>query len=160
MDAGQAANRGALRHEPEEIPMNERQVGRLLLTGLMFALAALRAQAPHQGAGRASAAEPESILFDEIPKVETAALYAQTLQEAPANVTVITDHEIRRHGYRTLAEALANVRGFYITSDGVLSYAGVRGFNLPGDYNTRILVLVNGHYMTDNTAVRLKFLAF
>jgi iron complex outermembrane receptor protein len=93
---------------------------------------------------------PEAVLFDAIPAVETAALYAQTLQEAPANVTVITEHEIRRYGYRTLGEALANVRGFYVTWDGVVYYAGVRGFNLPGDYNTRILVLVNGHYLTDN----------
>jgi outer membrane receptor protein involved in Fe transport len=91
-----------------------------------------------------------SVLFEDIPKVETASLYAQTLQEAPANVTVITRQEIRRYGYRTLAEALSNVRGFYVTSDGALLYAGVRGFNLPGDYNTRILVLVNGHAMTDN----------
>jgi iron complex outermembrane receptor protein len=53
------------------------------------------------------------VLFEEIPEVETAALYTQTLQEAPAGVTVITEREIRRYGYRTLAEALANVRGFY-----------------------------------------------
>ncbi len=92
----------------------------------------------------------ESVLFANPPVVETAALYAQTLQEAPASVTVITRDQIRRYGYRTLAEALADVRGFYISSDGVLYYAGVRGFNLPGDYNTRTLVLLNGHYLTDN----------
>jgi outer membrane receptor for ferrienterochelin and colicins len=94
--------------------------------------------------------QPESVLFDDIPKVETASLYAQTLQEVPANVSVITEREIRSYGYRTLAEVLASVRGFYMTSDGASSFAGVRGFNLPGDYNTRILVLLNGHYLTDN----------
>jgi outer membrane receptor for ferrienterochelin and colicins len=97
-----------------------------------------------------SAPSPESVLFEAPPAVETAALYTQTLQEAPANLTVITRQEIRRYGYRTLAEAISNVRGFFITFDGELYYGGVRGFSLPGDYNTRILVLVNGHYLADN----------
>jgi iron complex outermembrane receptor protein len=93
---------------------------------------------------------PESVLFDDIPRVETATLYAQTLEQAPARVNVITAREIRRYGYRTLGEALGNVAGFYVTSDGVQTFVGVRGFNLPGDYCTRILVMVNGHYLTDN----------
>src|SRR5688500_17774744 len=88
--------------------------------------------------------DKESILFDNPPAIETASLYAQTLKDAPANVTVITDKDIRRHGYRTLAEALNSVRGFYFTSEGYLQYSGVRGFSLPGDFNTRILVMVNG----------------
>lgn len=92
----------------------------------------------------------ESVLFDDIPPVETATLYARTLEQAPARMTVITKHEIRRYGYRTLGEALDSAAGFHVTSDGVQTFAGVRGFNLPGDYCTRILVLVNGHYLTDN----------
>jgi len=101
-------------------------------------------------AQKAAQPEPESVLFETPPAVETAALYTQTLQEAPANVTVITQQQIRNYGYRTLAEALSNVRGFFTTTDGDLQYAGVRGFNLPGDYNTRILVMLNGHFLTDN----------
>jgi iron complex outermembrane receptor protein len=42
------------------------------------------------------------------------------------------------------------VRGFYVTDDRNFSLAGTRGFSNPGDYNSRILLLVNGHRVNDN----------
>ncbi|MGC9971237.1 MAG: TonB-dependent receptor [Bryobacteraceae bacterium] len=108
---------------------------------------ACAADSPQRPAQDGSA---ESALFEELPVVEAASLHAQTLQEAPANVTVITRLEIRKFGYRTLAEALANVRGFYVTEDGSGYFVGVRGFSLLSDYNTRFLVMINGHVLTDD----------
>lgn len=69
-----------------------------------------------------TAIKPESVLFDALPVVEAASLHAQSLLEAPASVTVITDEDIRRWGYRTLADVLADVRGMYVTFDRAYHY--------------------------------------
>jgi outer membrane receptor for ferrienterochelin and colicins len=70
--------------------------------------------------------------------------------EAPASVSFITSQEIARYGYRTLADILRSVRGMYVTNDRNFSFVGTRGFGKPGDYNSRILLLINGHRVNDN----------
>jgi outer membrane receptor for ferrienterochelin and colicins len=74
----------------------------------------------------------------------------QPVTEAPASVSFITAEEIARYGYRTLADILRGVRGMYVTDDRNFSLIGTRGFAKPGDYNSRILLLVNGHRVNDN----------
>ena len=92
----------------------------------------------------------EDLLKVEIDSVFGASGYKQKVTDAPASITIITATEIKRYGYRTLADILRNVPGFYVTSDRYTSYLGVRGFGPPGDYNSRILLLVDGHRMNDN----------
>lgn len=91
----------------------------------------------------------EDLMRIEIEPVFGAARRLQPVTEAPASVTIITAEDITRFGYRTLAEILQGVRGFYVTNDRNYSYIGTRGFSQPGDYNTRVLLLVDGHRIND-----------
>jgi iron complex outermembrane receptor protein len=92
----------------------------------------------------------EVLLFQQIPSVFSASKYEQKSTEAPSSVTIVTASEIRMYGYRTLADILQSVPGFYISHDRNYSYAGVRGFGRPGDYNSRILLLLDGHRINDH----------
>ena len=75
---------------------------------------------------------------------------SQPVTEAPASVSFITAEDIARYGYRTLADILHGVRGMYVSDDRNFSFLGARGFGKPGDYNSRILLLINGHRVNDN----------
>ncbi len=102
-------------------------------------------------AGAVAAQEgTEMLLFQEIPSVFSASKYEQKVSEAPASVSIVTATEIKRYGYRTLGEILASLRGFYLSSDRNYEYLWVRGFSRPGDYNSRVLLLVDGLRVNDN----------
>jgi outer membrane receptor for ferrienterochelin and colicins len=92
----------------------------------------------------------EELMEIEVATVYGASKYEQKVTEAPSSVTIITSDDIKKYGYRTLADILRSVRGFYTTYDRNYHYIGVRGFSRPGDYNTRVLLLVNGVRINDN----------
>src|SRR5690349_11443202 len=124
-------------------------MGRLFLFGLIpFLLLSARADPPDASPQQ----DLSSLSLEELLKVRVvaAALHSQTLRDAPASVTVITAEEIYKYGYRTLGEALDSVRGFTTNYNRTYRSVGVRGFNLPWDYGSRILVMVNGHNMADH----------
>ena len=103
-----------------------------------------------QDAHRLGDLEIEQLLQVEVEPVFGASKRLQPVTEAPASVTIITADEIARYGYRTLADILRGVRGLFVTYDRNYSYLGARGLARPGDYNSRILLLVDGHRMNDN----------
>jgi len=86
----------------------------------------------------------EALMQMEVPVVFSASKYEQKSTAAPSSTSVITADEIKRYGYRTLADVLASVQGFYVSNDRNYSFLGTRGLNL-GDFNSRFLLLVNGH---------------
>ena len=92
----------------------------------------------------------EQLMSIEVERVFGASRFQQSVLDAPASVSIITHDDIDRFGYRTLADILRAVRGFYVSNDRNYSYVGVRGFSRPGDYNTRVLLLIDGHRMNDN----------
>lgn len=83
-------------------------------------------------------------------EVTSASKFSQKVNEAPAAVTIVTAADIQSQGYRTLADILRSIRGLYVTYDRNYSYIGARGFGRPGDYNTRILFLLDGNRLNDN----------
>lgn len=81
--------------------------------------------------------------------VSTAARRPQSPTEAPAMVSVITAEEIRKFGWRTLGEALSSVSGVHTSYDRSYTYMGVRGFGRPGDFTSRVLLMIDGHPLND-----------
>lgn len=92
----------------------------------------------------------EELVFMEIPVVFAAAKFEQPSTEAPATVTIIGSDEIERYGYRTIDEALRSITGLYVTYDYNYKYLGVRGYCFPGDYNSRVLLLIDGIAYNDD----------
>jgi outer membrane receptor protein involved in Fe transport len=82
--------------------------------------------------------------------VVAASKRAQSSRDVPSFVTVVTAAEIKDHGYQTLSDVLKAIPSFYVTNDRNYSYVGVRGFDRPGDYSSRVLLLLNGLRTNDN----------
>jgi hypothetical protein len=91
----------------------------------------------------------EQVMDLRIDKVYSASKYEQKVTRAPASVTIVTADEIRKSGYRTLADVLRSVAGVYVTNNRNYSFVGFRGFSQPGDFNTGILLLIDGHRVND-----------
>jgi len=83
-------------------------------------------------------------------QITGASKYSQKQTDVAAAVSVITREEIIDNGWRNLTEAINSLPGVYSTYDRQYTYIGVRGFGLPGDYNTRVLITINGNRINDS----------
>jgi len=99
---------------------------------------------PQTGDDNTSSAQVVAAASAEEDVVVGAAKREQSLGNVASAVTVVSADRIRRFGYRTVGDAVAGVAGAYLEDSRLVGSLGIRGMNIPGDYNTRILVLVDG----------------
>jgi iron complex outermembrane receptor protein len=82
--------------------------------------------------GKEASSEGESVSDLDLVKllnveVSTASKTSESVEDAPAVITVVTREDIRRWGYQTVAEVLSHTVGFYLIDDDILPNASVRG---------------------------------
>jgi outer membrane receptor protein involved in Fe transport len=118
---------------------------RVAVRGLALALAL--AFTP---AARASV-DPTTLSIEQLMEIRvvSASKYEQRQRDVAAAVSVITRDEMKAFGWRTLDAALSSLPGVYRTFDRVYSYLGFRGYGLPGDLNTRVLVMIDGNRVNE-----------
>jgi outer membrane receptor protein involved in Fe transport len=82
--------------------------------------------------------------------VEGASKHAEAPTQTPATVTVISKEDIETYGFKTIADVLnfASI-GYFTQNDRRYDIAGGRGLFFFEDYNTRILVMLNGHPLNE-----------
>ncbi len=83
-------------------------------------------------------------------EVSTSARYAQSAGQSSQVTYIVTDEQISRFSLRNLEQILSLFPGLYVSSDSSYGYLTARGIGRPGDYNARLLLLVDGTRVNDN----------
>lgn len=145
------------------LPGGARRFGKstLVLLAAMAALPAVRGQEATALPGEVPASDAgpgwedfggvslEQLMQTPVEFVSGVSKYEQSIRRAPAGVTVYTAADIQNHGWRTLSDVLRNAPGMHIRDDRFYDYVGNRGFTRPYDYNSRTLILLDGHRLND-----------
>jgi outer membrane receptor for ferrienterochelin and colicins len=126
--------------------------GRWLISFFLFAFLLSAAFAHAQDGTKDGPKDLGQASLEELGNIQvySASKHLQSTSDAPSSVTVITADEIQKYGYRTLADILESVRGFYTNYDRDYTFVGVRGFGRLGSWNSSILLLIDGHRINDN----------
>ena len=68
---------------------------------------------------------------------------------------MIDSTDIRLFNYESLGQALRDQRSFYVQTNGLNDFAGVRGLLRPGEFNSSIVVTVDGRRPTPEYQARI-----
>lgn len=82
--------------------------------------------------------------------VNAASRTTESLEQAPASVSVIGRLELESFGYDRVTTALRGVRGVYTSDDLTYETVGIRGPVPFGQYGNRLLVQIDGHTTNDD----------
>ncbi len=120
----------------------------IVVTGCLVLYCAGRLQAVAQEKPK----DLTELPLEELNKLEvySASKFSQKVTEAPASISIVTVADIQHYGYRNFDDILRSITGFHVSYDRNYAYVGARGFGLTGDYNSRVLLLVDGHRLNDN----------
>jgi iron complex outermembrane receptor protein len=96
--------------------------------------------------------DPIDTPLDELLNVGivSAPKFAESPDQIPSAVSILTAEDIRLYGWRTLSDALRTLQGFNASNDHTYDYVGMRGVSKPGDYRPRLQILIDGQSINDN----------
>jgi outer membrane cobalamin receptor len=82
--------------------------------------------------------------------IEAASRISESIEDAPASVSLVSAQELRAMRYPTLAEALRGIRGIFLSDDRGYQSLGFRGFSRLGSYGNRVLITLDGVPLNDD----------
>ena len=131
---------------PSRIPLRSLTVGLFLSQA---SLSQAHASEPAGDSPTLATLSLEELMELPVESVTGVSKYQQDIRRAPAGVTVYTAADIRNYGWTTLSDALRAAPGIHVRSDRFYDFVGMRGFTRPYDYNSRTLILLDGHRLDD-----------
>lgn len=92
----------------------------------------------------------ENVPLVPLREVAAASRTLESIEDAPASISVISAQEIEAFQYPTVFEALRGTRGVAQTFDSIYGNVAIRGLGQPNDMNNRLLLLSDGAILNDN----------